>query len=58
MGAMMSKLLIKQGKTALSLKEEGNAAFKLGTKDGYHRAGSRYAQVMTCHGRLPELSEV
>ena len=46
MGAMMSKLLIKQGKTALSLKEEGNAAFKLGTKDGYHRAGSRYAQAL------------
>lgn len=30
MGAMMAKLLAKQGKTALSLKEEGNAAFKLG----------------------------
>ena len=30
MGSMMAKLLIKQGKTALSLKEEGNASFKLG----------------------------
>ena len=31
MGSMMAKLLIKQGKTALSLKDEGNASFKLGT---------------------------
>ena len=30
MGSVMAKLLAKQGKTALSLKEEGNAAFKLG----------------------------
>ena len=45
MNDVMEKLLTRQGKTALSLKEEGNASFKLGTKAGYHRAAARYAQV-------------
>ena len=46
MGGVMKKLLFRQGKTALSLKEEGNAAFKLGSKEGYHRAVARYAQAL------------
>ena len=33
MNDVMAKLLTKQGKTALGLKEEGNASFKLGTKE-------------------------
>ena len=38
---MMAKLLTKQGKTALGLKEEGNASFKLGTKEvSSHRDSS------------------
>ena len=35
----MAKLLTKQGKTALGLKEEGNASFKLGTKEVSQQLG-------------------
>ena len=41
MNDVMAKLLTKQGKTALGLKEEGNASFKLGTKEvSSHRDSS------------------
>jgi hypothetical protein len=40
-GSMMAKLLVKQGKTALSLKEEGNASFKLGAPRTIDTAGRK-----------------
>jgi hypothetical protein len=49
MAGLMAKMLVKQGKTALGLKDEGNQSFKLGTKDGYHRAASKYAIASRAH---------
>ena len=47
MAGLMAKMLLKQGKTALGLKEEGNTSFVLKTKEGYHRAAAKYTQALS-----------